>query len=247
MQLEEFFQENPRLALAFSGGTDSALVLYLAKKYGCDLHAYFVKGPFQPRFELHDARRLSDQYDVPMTVLEFDALAHPQIRANAPDRCYHCKHAVFECILHAAQADGYTLLIDGTNASDDDADRPGMQALKELQVRSPLRECGITKPQVRALSREAGLFTWDKPAYACLATRIPTGTELDADTLQRVEYAEDVLHGLGFSDFRVRVVGTMAKIQLPEAQFCRVLEQREHILKTLGERFADVVLDLKPR
>ena len=115
-------------------------------------------------------------WQVPVTVIEVDILAVPEAEKNGPKRCYYCKRALFSSLWEAARRDGYPVLLDGTNASDDAGDRPGKQALRELQVRSPLRECGITKDEVRRLSREAGIFTWDKPAYACLATRIPDGT-----------------------------------------------------------------------
>ena len=124
-----------------------------------------------------------------MTVLEADILSVPPAAANGPDRCYHCKTALFSLLRAAAARDGYPLLLDGTNASDDAGDRPGMRALRELAVRSPLRECGISKAEVRARSREAGLFTWNKSAYACLATRIPTGTPITAEALSWVEGA----------------------------------------------------------
>ena len=176
MTLEQFFHAHPRAAVAFSGGTDSAFLLWAAKTYGCDVHAYYMKTAFQPAFELADARRLAGELDIPMTVIETDILAVPGAAANGPDRCYHCKRQLFSALWQRARRDGHTLLLDGTNASDDEGDRPGMQALRELEVRSPLRECGLTKDEVRRLSREAGLFTWEKPAYACLATRIPTGT-----------------------------------------------------------------------
>ena len=185
MTVKDFFRQTPRAAAAFSGGTDSALLLYLAKQNGCDVHAYYVKTAFQPEFELEDARRLAGELDIPMTVVELDILAVPEAAANGPDRCYYCKRAIFTALQGAAREDGYTVLLDGTNASDDAGDRPGMRALRELGVRSPLRECGITKAEVRRLSREAGLFTWEKPAYACLATRIPTGTAIRADRLRR--------------------------------------------------------------
>ncbi|MPN59235.1 Pyridinium-3,5-biscarboxylic acid mononucleotide sulfurtransferase [bioreactor metagenome] len=122
-----------------------------------------------------------------------------------------------------------------------------MQALRELQVRSPLRECGITKQDVRALSREAGLFTWNKPSYACLATRIPTGTEITAGKLQKVEQGETALFELGFSDFRIRLRGDMALVQLPESQFSQAMEQRGEILSRLSPLFSIVALDLKSR
>ena len=247
MTLEEFFRDNPRAALAFSGGTDSAFLLWAAARYGAQVRAYFVKTSFQPAFELRDAERLARELSMPMTVVEADILAVPGAAENGPERCYHCKRALFTRLTEAARADGFSLLIDGTNASDDAGDRPGMRALCELSVRSPLRECGLTKEDVRRLSREAGLFTWDKPAYACLATRIPTGTRISRETLEAVEQAEDTLSALGFSDFRVRVFGGAARIQLTEEQMNRACEHREEILRTLRPLFPAVLLDLEPR
>ena len=151
MELKEFFRQCPRVALGFSGGVDSAYLLYAALEHGAQVKPYFVKTAFQPRFELEDARRLCAQLGVELTVLELDVLAVPCVAENPPDRCYHCKRALFGRLRRQALADGYTVLIDGTNASDDAGDRPGMRALGELSVRSPLRECGITKAQVRAL------------------------------------------------------------------------------------------------
>ena len=177
MTLEEFFRDNPECALAFSGGADSAFLLYAAKKYARRVHAYYVSSAFQPRFELSDARRLASELGTEMSVLSVDVLNIDAVRANPPDRCYHCKRAIFSAVSAAARADGFEVLIDGTNASDDTLDRPGMRALRELSVRSPLRECGLTKAEIRRLSRTAGLFTWNKPAYACLATRTPSGEE----------------------------------------------------------------------
>ncbi len=247
MTLEQFFHQVPRAALAFSGGTDSAFLMWASKRYGCDLRAYYIKTAFQPAFELEDARRLAKELDVPMTVIELDVLAVEKAAENGPRRCYYCKKALFTQLRQAAADDGYTVLLDGTNASDDAGDRPGMVALRELEVRSPLRECGITKVEVRRLSREAGLFTWNKPAYACLATRIPTGTTLTAEMLSKVEKAEAAMAGLGFTDFRVRVAGGAARLQVTEDQLPLVLAKREEILKALAPEFAAVTLDLAPR
>ena len=193
MELSDFFRLHPAGAVAFSGGVDSSLLVWAAARYGSDWRAYYVHSPFQPAFELADARQVAGQCGLPLTVLEVDVLQNETVAANPPDRCYYCKRRVFSAILHQAAADGYALVIDGTNASDDAGDRPGMRALRELEVRSPLRECGLTKAAVRQLSREAGLPTWDKPAYACLATRVPTGTALTAELLQSVEAAETAL------------------------------------------------------
>ncbi len=247
MTLEEFFRSVPKAALAFSGGTDSAFLMWAAKHYGCDLKAYYVNTAFQPEFELEDARRLSEELSVPMKIVEKDILAVPEAAENGPRRCYYCKQAIFTALWEAARADGYTVLLDGTNASDDAADRPGMQALRELSVRSPLRECGITKPEIRRLSQEAGLFTWEKPAYACLATRIPAGTRIVDEDLKRVESAENMLAGLGFRDFRVRMYHGGARLQVTEEQLALALEKRLEIVSGLREMFPAVMLDMEPR
>ena len=247
MTLEEFFAQTPRAAVAFSGGTDSAFVLWAAKAYGCAVRAYYVRTAFQPAFEREDAKRLTDALGVPMTEVPVDILAVPGAAENGPDRCYHCKKALFSALWQRARADGYTVLLDGTNASDDADDRPGMRALRELSVRSPLRECGLTKEDVRRLSREAGLFTWEKPAYACLATRIPTGTAITPGLLARAEHAEEALAALGFSDFRVRLMEGAARVQVTAAQVPLALACREQLVNALKPENGAVLLDLEPR
>ncbi len=247
MTLKDFFNDNPKAAIAFSGGVDSAYLLYAAKHCGADVTAYYVKSAFQPQFELDDAKRLAEQLSANLRVLPLDILAEADVAANPADRCYHCKKRIFSAIAAAAAADGYTLLLDGTNASDDAGDRPGMRALAELSVRSPLRACGLTKAEIRRLSREAGLFTWNKPAYACLATRVPTGEPLTLKKLQNTEHAEDYLFSLGFTDFRVRMAGTAAKLQLPENQMPKLLAHRAEILNELKKTYSAVVLDLEVR
>ena len=139
------------------------------------------------------------------------------------------------------------MLLDGTNASDNAGDRPGMRALRELEVRSPLRECGLTKEEVRHRSREAGLFTWNKPAYACLATRIPTGTPITKEDLDRVERAECALEALGFRDFRVRLFHGAARLQVTGEQLPLALEKQAELRAALWSDFSDVLLDLAPR
>lgn len=247
MDLKSYFQQNPRAALAFSGGVDSSYLMYAAHQYGCDLHAYFIKSSFQPQFELNDARRLAEELHVPLTVVQTDALKNPKVAANDELRCYYCKTTLFTQLRELALKDGYTLLLDGTNASDSFDGRPGMRALQELGVRSPLRECGLTKAEIRQLSREAGLFTHDKPSYACLATRIPTGTPITAAFLEKVEHSEDLLFSMGFTDFRVRFFHNAAKIQLPENQFVLALEKKQELTKALSPYFQEVLLDLTPR
>ena len=247
MILSDFFQQHPQAAIGFSGGVDSSYLAYCAKKYAQNILAIYYKSEFQPEFEFEDAKRLCREIGAELTVLELDALSDPAVAANPADRCYHCKRNLFGTLAARALADGYTLLLDGTNASDDAGDRPGMRALRELSVRSPLRECGLTKARIRALSREAGLFTWDKPAYACLATRVPTGETITAEKLQKTERAEALLFSLGFRDFRVRYFAGAARIQLPEAQLPLALERRTELLSELKKIYPAVLLDLEVR
>lgn len=247
MKLSEYFEKTPEAAIAFSGGVDSAYLLYAALQSGARVRAYYVKSAFQPQFELDDAMKLAGQLQADMQIIEADVLAVEIIAANPPDRCYHCKKIIFEAIAEAAGEDGFTVLLDGTNASDEEGDRPGMRALRELSVQSPLRICGLTKEEIRCLSREAGLFTWDKPAYACLATRIPAGEKITEQKLSATEAAEDYLFDLGFTDFRVRMEGDIARLQFPDSQMNRALEKRKEILQELKKYYRAVLLDLETR
>lgn len=247
MELRVFFDQYPSVALGFSGGVDSSYLLFAGVQAGADIRAYFVKTVFQPEFELRDARRLAEQLGAELTVVEADILSDRTVAANPPDRCYHCKRQIFGTLRQRAAADGYMVMIDGTNASDDAGDRPGMRALRELEVRSPLRECGLTKAEVRRLSKKAGLFTWDKPAYACLATRIPAGRAITGPLLQKVERAEGALFALGFHDLRIRVMGEDAKLQIPSGQMAGVIKKREQILAALQPHFSAILLDLHSR
>ena len=225
MNLQEFFAENPRVAIAFSGGVDSSYLLYAALHYGARARAYYVNSAFQPAFELEDARRLAGELNADMKVLPVDVLASETVTANPPGR---------------SPASSEALVPSSSTV------KPSASAAAKM-VRSPLRECGLTKRDVRMLSRDAGLFTWDKPAYACLATRIPTGQPITARDLAVTEAAERDLFSLGFTDFRVRMVGRSAKIQLPAAQMPRLLEHRQEILQRLGPDYDGVWLDLEGR
>lgn len=247
MTIQEFFKQHSKVAIAFSGGVDSAYLLYEAVKSADKVKAYYVKSEFQPQFELNDAVRLANEFGVDMEVLELNVLSVPCVSENPPDRCYHCKKAIFGAITSAAVKDGFTVLLDGTNASDDAGERPGMRALSELSVRSPLRECGLTKTQIRQLSKDARLFTWDKPAYACLATRIPNGEEITVDKLYATENAEDYLFSLGFMDFRVRSQEGHARLQVLESQLGLLMEYRKEILEKLKEYYKTISLDLEVR
>ena len=238
MTLEEFFEEHPKIALAFSGGVDSSYLLYAASRCGADVAAYYVKSQFQPEFELRDAIELVHKLGVRMRIIEQDIVSCAEVTANPPDRCYYCKKHIMGAIRERSCADGYALIIDGTNASDDIADRPGYK---------PLRICGLTKAEIRRLSHEAGLPTWDKPAYACLATRIASGEQITAEKLRAVEQSEDYLFSLGFTDFRVRVRGNGALLQFTAEQTERAHERFPEIEKKLAEYFYSVTIDPKVR
>lgn len=247
MQIQDFFTKNPVCAVAFSGGVDSAYLLYAASAYGQRTAAYFIKTPFQPDFELADAQQVVSQLGAELTVLEFDILSVPEVSANPQDRCYYCKRALFIHLLEAAGADGFPLVLDGCNASDDASDRPGMRALRELGVRSPLRECGITKSDIRRLAQEARLPVWNKPSYACLATRIPAGTTITREDLDRIACGENLLMSLGFSDFRLRLRGGNALLQVRGEQMDLARRLLPEVNAKLAMDFREITLDSTPR
>ncbi len=247
MDLKTFFTENPVIALGFSGGVDSSYLLYAALQHGAKVKAYFLKTAFQPQFEMDDALSLAKQLHADITILRYEVTDFPTVLANPFDRCYHCKTALFTAMQKQALVDGCPVLIDGTNASDEVDNRPGMKALAELSVRSPLRECGLTKDDIRTLSKEAGLVTWNKPSYACLATRVPTGQTITVDLLKRVEAAENILFELGFVDFRCRVYEDAARLQFPADQLQKAIQLKDEIILKLKPFFKIVLLDLNGR
>ncbi len=247
MTLKQFFAEHPRTAIAFSGGTDSSYLLFMAGQYADETAAIYVKTRFQPEFELADAQRFCAGINIPITVIEYDILCDDRVVSNPADRCYYCKTALFTQIRQTAGEMGFSCLADGTNASDDADDRPGMRALAEAGVLSPLRLCGITKEEIRERSRQLGLFTADKPAYACLATRIPTGTKITEDILSRVEQAESALFEMGFSDFRVRYLTGGARLEIKKEQLPLLLENRSDVMSLLSPLFGEIEIDSDKR
>lgn len=247
MTIEEFFQKTPDAAVAFSGGVDSAWLLHEAVRLCRSTAAYFVQTPFQPDFEREDAEDTARRLGAKLTVLEFNILDVPEAAANPANRCYYCKKALFTLLLKTAVRDGFPAVLDGGNASDDTSDRPGMRALAELGVRSPLRECGVTKAEIRRLAREAGLPVWDKPSYACLATRVPAGTPITAEALDRIARGEAALMALGFSDFRLRLRDGNALLQVREEQTALAEQLLPEIQNQLAKDFARVFLDAVPR
>lgn len=205
------------LAVAFSGGTDSTYLLYAAMKCGVRVRAYTVRSGFQPRSETGLAVRTAGMLGAEQRLIDIDVLSDTSIASNPEDRCYLCKNLIFSTIISCASKDDFDTVADGTNASDDPSGRPGMRALGELGVVSPLRICGITKQQVRELSRKAGLETWDMPSNSCLATRIPHGMAITKELLERTERAEEELRTLGLRGFRVRTTDSGARLETTAA------------------------------
>ena len=247
MNLVEYLTSLGNIAVALSGGVDSSYLAYAAKQSGIPCKAYTVKSQFVPQFELNDAKKIAEFIDIPLEIIDIDVLAHDDVTSNPDNRCYYCKHHVFTTIGEYAKRDGFTVICDGTNASDDIDDRPGMRAIAELSVKSPLRDCGLTKSMIRKLAQQANLFTWNKPSYACLATRFQAGQRITSHDLEHIQLAEKYLFSLDLSDFRVRLIGNNAKIQVPENQIAIVIKNRIEILTYLKSMFDDVVLDLEVR
>lgn len=242
-KLQEFFKEHNKVALAFSGGVDSTFLLYAAKKCGADVRAYFVKTEFVPKYIFDEAINAAYEVEGDMGIVRAEALMDPSVTANDADRCYYCKRNMLQSVIRRAYADGYETVIEGTNASDDVEERAGFKAVEELRVLSPLKECGITKQMVREYLREAGISIADKPSYSCLATRIPTGVAINDKNITKVDAGEAYLRMKGFSDFRVRIDGDYAKIQLTEEDYPKAMEIKEDIIKTFRKYFYDVIFD----
>lgn len=241
--LGTFFSSHPRIALGYSGGTDSAFLLHEAVEHGADVLPVMVRTAFCTPDEVENASRLCSDEGSDLVVIDLDVLSSPEISSNGPDRCYHCKRAMFSALISKAAENGYHEVMDGTNASDPEDDRPGMRAIRELGVLSPLKECGITKEDVRRMSREAGLPTWDRATNSCLATRVDTGIPLNRDMLRLVLRSEEAVASLGFTGFRVRTDGMHARLQTAAAQHGEAERRWDELRSALAPMFRDVRLD----
>ena len=246
--LQNILASYKAVAVAYSGGVDSSLLVYVAHEVlGEKALAVTAIAPMVPDQEFDDARNFCKHYGIHQVFCKPEVMELEEVRHNAPDRCYVCKKGIFAELFSLARNHSINLIADGSNLDDLGDYRPGRKALKELGVKSPFQEAGFTKADIRTLSQQLGLPTWNKQSNACLATRFPYGTELTEEKLTLVDRAETILTNLGFSQLRVRVHGDVARIEVSTDQFNRVVQNpvREVIvkeLKALG--FVYVALDL---
>ncbi len=228
-----------KAAVAFSGGVDSSLLCKVAHDVlGEGAIAITVVSPLMPKSEVRAACELTAAIGIRHLLVEEPAI-DPKVADNPTDRCYHCKKVEFSALKKTAAENGVPHVLDGSNADDALDYRPGLAALGELGIESPLRDAGLTKAEVRELSRRLGLHTWDKPAFACLASRVPYGERITVETLARIEKAEEYLRGLGLRQVRVRAHGDIARIEIAPEERAKMFDEAkmdgaaEHI-KALG-------------
>ena len=236
-----------RVAVAYSGGVDSALLLKVAAtELGSNAIALTAVSPSLPAAEKEAAERIAREIGAQQAFIFSREMEDSRYLANNPDRCFFCKNEVYSELIAYAQAHGYRALLDGANADDSGDHRPGQRAAAKHGVRSPLLEAGLTKSEIRSLARELGLSNWNKPAAACLSSRIPYGEAITLEALTQVERAEAALHSLGFGQLRVRRHGQIARIEVETAAIPEVIRQRETITETLQSLgFTYVALDLQ--
>lgn len=248
-ELESILRGLDSAAVAFSGGTDSAFLLKTAHELlGDKVFAVTARMKAVPEKELSEAEEFCLRYGIKQIWFDFDMLNVGGFAANTPERCYVCKKALFTGIKEIAAKNGAACVIEGSNLDDGGDYRPGLRAIKELGVRSPLKEAGLTKADIRAFSREIGLDTWKKPSMACLASRIPYGDEITAEKLKQIELAEKFLLECGFTQVRVRLCSDTARIEILPEEFPAIIEEktRETVYKTLKALgFSYVTLDIK--
>ena len=247
-RLEEYLRQLGSVAVAYSSGVDSTFLLKVAHDVlGDKAIAVTIRSRSFPRRELTEATAFCEAEKIDHILVETDELSIPGFRENPKNRCYLCKHALFSKMQQEARARGFTHVAEGSNLDDNGDYRPGMVAIAELGIKSPLREAGMTKADIRILSKELGLPTWDKPSFACLSTRFVYGEPITEEKLSMVEQAEQRLFELGFRQVRVRVHGNIARIEVEPSELAKVVQPEvasniDRYFRSLG--FVYVTLDL---
>jgi uncharacterized protein len=247
LQLKKILSKMESVLLAYSGGSDSTFLLKVAKDtLGEKVLAVTAVSATYPKEELTLAKGLARLLQARHAIIRTQELRDDNFLNNPPNRCYFCKKELFSRLKYLASKHKLQFVIDATNSSDKKDFRPGSRAKKELGVRSPLEETGITKKEIRALSKKLGLSTWDKPALACLASRIPYGTKIDDRILQRIDRAERFLRLLGFTQVRLRHYNGLARIEVPKKDIPSLLSKKGLIvdrLKKIGYNYVTVDLE----
>jgi uncharacterized protein len=247
-RLEEITRSLGTVLVAYSGGVDSSLLLKVALDVlgRENVEAVIASSATYPSKEKMDAVRFCESIGARYTVIETDEMEDSRFIENTPQRCYVCKSHLYDEILKIARERGSRSVVEGSNVDDLKDYRPGRRAIEEKGIMSPLKEAGLTKAEIRAISRELGLPTHAKPAKACLASRIPYHTRIERETLSRIEAGEAVLEGLGFGQVRIRCHGEVARIEVEPGELEKVFKKREAIVKGLSELgFKYITADLK--
>ena len=247
-EVDRLSQED--VVLAFSGGVDSSLLLKLfsksTKKTGKKVYAVTVHTKIHPMKDLEISRRVADEMGVEHKIISIDELKEAGIEDNPVNRCYLCKKSIFEKLQRYAEELGVKQVVEGTNEDDLHVYRPGIKAIRELGINSPLADSGFTKEEVRKLAAELGVSVSNRPSTPCMATRFPYGTILDYESIQKVEEAEKWLRDLGFYNVRIRVHGDIARIEVDKNEMIMLLEKLEEIVEKLKEFGYDyITLDLE--